>query len=531
MNLQDLKTKELLIKDFYIWLFDDSRISDKAIDLIKEVDLTLARDYLDPNIYFPRQIANLLDTTAFKRLGRISHLGLANNVYPNLYHNRLEHSKGVYNRKLEEMLYNFQNPPWKKYIEDNNMKLYLLAELIKMLGHDIGHLPFSHAMESKLLTYHGAHEVIGQRIMLEDPEIQSILNKISPELPNHLKSLYNSHILNFKEHDESNLDVDRHDYICRDNLYFGTPCNIPYEQYESISKNGSTIDVYKSSSLPNIENLLELRRLGYEKIYSNPLVYIREACLKVFVDCFEKTNSSVGINLRNYINYLKTTNLNEIDLSEYIKWDDISFYSEILDIIDKHEDMNIRLLAAMCIPNIEAFLNMMYSHLQVRESEKNYSPEDKIFLQKLKRFILSTDELHRAIKQPNFIKDNTLVFSEFPDFIEPFLISSSKLRIKAYKSSEPIHVKDDSGEIYELSEHPNRNCDWDKRNSETDVIYAYIPYLKLNGVSDEDINRLKDISFNFENPDYNIDTINYKSITNMQPLQTGHSLEDTFLEL
>ena len=42
---------------------------------------------------------------------------------PNIYHSRLEHSKGVYNRKLEEFLYHFQDSNWRKYIDENNLKL------------------------------------------------------------------------------------------------------------------------------------------------------------------------------------------------------------------------------------------------------------------------------------------------------------------------------------------------------------------------------------------------------------------------
>ena len=37
-----------------------------------------------------------------------------------------------------------------------------------MAGHDIGHLPLSHLMEKEILSYRGAHEDLGKRIMLED---------------------------------------------------------------------------------------------------------------------------------------------------------------------------------------------------------------------------------------------------------------------------------------------------------------------------------------------------------------------------
>ena len=228
MDLENLENKETLIKDFFTWLFDDNRIIDKDVTLEKEIDCTLAPNYLDAHIYYPKQISTFFDTTAMKRLGRISQLGLAIEDFPNVYHNRLEHSKGVYYKKLEEMLYNFTNNKWKTYIENHEFKLYLLADLIKMAGHDIGHLPLSHVLEEKILSQRGAHEIIGKRIMLENPQIQSLLTSISPDLPNALKTLYEKHILNFQEHDESNYDVDRLDYISRDFLYAGNPVYIPH---------------------------------------------------------------------------------------------------------------------------------------------------------------------------------------------------------------------------------------------------------------------------------------------------------------
>lgn len=128
INLEDIDTKENLIQDFYRWLFDDNNVVDKSVILEKEVDISLAPYYTDPYIYYPKQIANFFNTKAMQRLGRVSQLALANDIYPNIYHSRLEHSKGVYNRKLEEFLYHFQDSNWKKYIEENHLKLYLLAD-------------------------------------------------------------------------------------------------------------------------------------------------------------------------------------------------------------------------------------------------------------------------------------------------------------------------------------------------------------------------------------------------------------------
>ena len=116
MQLENVESKETIIYTFFKWLFDDTRILEKQVDLEKEFDLSLAPYYMDANIYYPICIAKLLDTTPFKRLGRISQLSLAIDTFPNAYHSRLEHSKGTYYRKLEEFIYNFQTMALNLYL-------------------------------------------------------------------------------------------------------------------------------------------------------------------------------------------------------------------------------------------------------------------------------------------------------------------------------------------------------------------------------------------------------------------------------
>lgn len=519
MNLDKLENKEPLIKDFFTWLFDDERIINKQIILEKELDPALVPYYKDAYIYYPRQIANFINTRPMKRLARISQLDLAIDEFPNAYHNRLEHSKGVYYRKLEELLHNFQNPSWKKNIENNNMKLYLIAELIKMLGHDIGHLPLSHALEEAVFNCHGPHEMFGNRIMLEDSEIQSVLMSISPDLPSALKDLYEKHILNFKEHDESNYDVDRYDYLYRDNLYAGTPILIPYSHYETIhitvNENGfpeenfdgsiiekttstNTIDVYDHDSLRNIEHLLEIREKSYQNMYFSQNVHVRERTINCFFKCFLASPSSSGKDLRRFVTTLRTLGIDNVDLSLFLEWDDIKFYTEILDIAKNHENTNIRLLASMIFPNMNNFLTMLHYQLNLSKKCKSYSDQDKQFLQSIKSLIKSTDTLSQNLKTPGFALSNTLIYpvnQPLPDSYTPLLdnglIYSTKIKIKVYNPNSPIYVRDAKGKIYDLSKHPDRKCDWHTRISYMQNIYSYVPLLKLEGISDEQIEEMR----------------------------------------
>lgn len=551
IKLEDMDTKEKLIMDFFIWLFDDSRITANSIELERELDMSLAPFYTDPYIYYPKQISDFFNTTAMQRLGRISQLSLASDIYSNLYHTRLEHSKGAYNRKLEEMIYNFQNQKWKKNIEDNQQKIYLLADLFKIAGHDIGHFPLSHLMEIELLSNRGAHEFVGKRILLEDSEISSILLSISPDLPDALKKILEEPIMNFNEHDDSNYDVDRFDYLTRDYFYFGTPLYLPYAHYETISvdldKNGlpktlsdfciqesatstSSIDVYDYSSLENIETFLKLRLQAYEKIYSNPVVHTHEKTVSAFFNAFAHTSSDCGNELRCFINAFKGHSIDSIDLKEFLRWDDIRLYSQILDIAKTHPDSNIRSLAMMTIPNIEAFLYMIYSHLGINKSEnKQYSSEDIAFLRKIKHIIKSEDEISLALKNPSYTDKNTIFFP--PDLdtsnLPSFIFSNSQVKF-AYNPNEPIYVRDADGKIYELSHHPHRSYDWNKFSTELKSNCTYIPYLKFNGLTDAEINYLKGLADKSTKYNNSKDC-DYSSKINMQPLQIGKCIEDYFL--
>lgn len=552
LQLEEVKNKEELFRDFFEWLFDDSRISKNSINMCKEIDLSLCPYYYDAYIYYPEQIKAFFDTPAMKRLRKISQLDLTINDYPNAYHNRLEHSKGVYYKKLEEFFYNYQNPNWRKYIEDNNLKLYLIAELIKMAGHDIGHPPLSHAIERETIGKNGLHEEIGKRIMLENPEIQQVLLSISPELPKILANLYDENILNFREHDESSYDVDRLDYLNRDNFYFGTKIHLPLQQYQIIcvekDKNGfpktnpdfsisesssgdGYIDVYDFSSLAEIEKSLLTRLSGYSNAYMSSKVASIEKSIPILFKNLLNSNSKTGENLKNYLLHLSNVSVEDIDLSEYIAWDEVKFYSEILDIAEYHEDPNVRAMATMLIPQMDAFLKLMYSHLNIHDrksSSKNFSQEELELLKKIKRLITSDSELAQNLRNPNyaisniiFIPNDTVVKNNSGDELSQSCIS----KVAAYKKSEPIYIRDESGKIFELSHHPNRQCDWDKKGLVNNYTFLVIPDLRLNGFSEEAISAYKRLA-----PTENSQVVKSKNniSINMQPLQTGHNIEDEF---
>ena len=541
-NLEDLESKDKLFQEFFTWLFNNSHVKNKNIKLISEVDLSLARDYKDPYIYYPEQIYRFFETNPMKRLGRISQLALSINIYPNTFHSRLEHSKGVYNRKVEDFVHNYQKPEWKKYIEENDLKLYLIAELIKVAGHDIGHFPLSHAFEEQIFYVHGPHEVFGKRIMLESPEIQSVLTDISDELPETLKELYSKNILNFWFHDESSYDIDRLDYISRDTLYAGTPVtlkNAEYESFPEISKNEGFVDAYLAEELPEIEKLLLSRKNGYDTIYMSEDEQALECCIGSFLNSISKKEISpeiVGYDLYNFLTTIRSTPIDKIPLDEFLKWDDIRFYREVLNIADKHPDNNLRELATLLLPQFNAFLTVLYNLMDFKNFKaNNCSNYDLEFLSYIKSLISNRSLVIKRLSSNDFLRENVIILTGAKSenaLNNMGLISNFDYNFKIYNPKEPIYIQTNDGNYVDLASHPNRTQEWISAKKKIHYSYAYVPYLKMSGLSDEVIKEIKadgrTLSFNTPNNiavnmgSLRVDTDIVSQFENMKlPIQKG----------
>ena len=157
----------------------------------------------------------LVDTPTFQRLRRVKQLAQAWYVYPGAVHTRFSHSLGVF--RITSVL-------TSKFVKDGLLSEED-ADLVKVaaLLHDIGHTPYSHALEQYLLVKYGLrHEDITTWIIEEDPYIKDVLIKygIEPsEISAIIRGIHKNQTLNMIL--SSDLDVDRLDYLPRDALHTG----------------------------------------------------------------------------------------------------------------------------------------------------------------------------------------------------------------------------------------------------------------------------------------------------------------------
>lgn len=173
------------------------------------------RDPLYGFIFFTDAEKAIIDTQIFQRLRRVHQLALTKYVYPSAEHSRFVHSLGVMHCATM-ILSGIYNHKYKKISSDPN-ELQIKTLRFSALLHDIGHLPFSHALEKHFLS--GLkHEALSEYI-ISDPRISSIIESdgVDPKAVGALlakKPPAKFRLLH--EVISGQLDADRADYLLRD---------------------------------------------------------------------------------------------------------------------------------------------------------------------------------------------------------------------------------------------------------------------------------------------------------------------------
>ena len=180
-------------------------------------DFEVVRDPLWNNIRVDREALKLLDTEPFQRLRYIRQLGHAFLVYPGATHSRFEHALGTYHLARRTLGLFSERGELESIPEEERIAARLAALL-----HDIGHYPFSHALEEAGLP---SHETLAVR-HLQHPQMGSALAEIGIEdLEQRLTDLIQgSSASPLQGLIAGSLDLDKIDYLTRD----ARMCGVPY---------------------------------------------------------------------------------------------------------------------------------------------------------------------------------------------------------------------------------------------------------------------------------------------------------------
>ncbi|MCI0357817.1 MAG: HD domain-containing protein [Planctomycetaceae bacterium] len=172
----------------------------------------------------------LLDTPEFRRLARISQLGLVSLVYPAANHTRLEHSLGVYRNALLYLKQLAGDERFTSAIQPADAEALIVAALL----HDLGHWPFCHAIEDMALPGVPTHELFANSFLLEG-ELADALRDDWNVAPRDVTALLSEKPRDTRQRIAKSvlsgpIDIDKMDYLVRDSLHAGVPYGRNFDQ-------------------------------------------------------------------------------------------------------------------------------------------------------------------------------------------------------------------------------------------------------------------------------------------------------------
>lgn len=285
-------------------------------------------------------IFDLIEHPYFQRLRRITQLGLSYLVYPGAYHTRFHHALGCMflMKKAIQQIRNKGHEITEKEAE---------ALKIAILLHDIGHGPFSHALENSIVN-NISHEHLSTLFM----------NKLNEEFNGKLdlaiQIFNNKHPKKFLHQlVSSQLDMDRLDYLKRDSFFTGvTEGNIGTERIINMLDVVKDELVVEEKGIYSIEKFLIARRLMYWQVYLHKTVLSAEntliKILKRAKDLIQKgetlySSKSLQLFLKKNYNLNDFTKNKEL-LEVFSNLDDHDIYSCIKD-WQYHSDI---ILSSLC---------------------------------------------------------------------------------------------------------------------------------------------------------------------------------------
>ncbi len=212
-------------------------------------------------------IHNLIEHRYFQRLRRISQMGMSYLVYPGAHHTRFHHALGAM-FLMQKAIQTLR----RKGIDISEEETEALC--IAILLHDIGHGPFSHAMEHSIVEGI-SHEQLSMAFMEElNKEFKGQLSMAISIFRNEYPRKF------FHQLISSQLDMDRLDYLRRDSFYTGvTEGNISSERIITMMNVVDENLVIEEKGIYSIEKFIIARRLMYWAVYLHKTGIVAEQLL------------------------------------------------------------------------------------------------------------------------------------------------------------------------------------------------------------------------------------------------------------
>lgn len=212
-------------------------------------------------------IFDLVEHRYFQRLRYIKQLGMTHLVYPGALHTRFHHALGALHL-MGLAVETLRNKDVEISAEEEQ------AVEIAILLHDIGHGPFSHALENTLVKG-VSHEIISHLLM----------DRLNKEFNGQLEmaiSIFNDTYPRHFLHQlvSGQLDIDRMDYLNRDSFFTGVSEGvISFDRILKMLNVREDHIVVEEKGIYSVEKFLIARRLMYWQVYLHKTVIAAEMLL------------------------------------------------------------------------------------------------------------------------------------------------------------------------------------------------------------------------------------------------------------
>ena len=252
-------------------------------------------------------LLDLIDHPYFQRLSRIKQLGLTYLVYPGAHHTRFHHAVGAA-YLMKQALSTFKELGVSIQREEER------GALIAILLHDIGHGPYSHALEHSFLSG-VSHENVSEIFMRKLDE------QYSGELSLAIQIFRNQYHKKFLHQlVSSQLDMDRLDYLKRDSFFTGVSEGVVSNQ--RIIKMFDIVDdeiLIKEKGIYSIEKFIVARRLMYWQVYLHKTVLSAEFLLaKIISRARELLRNGEKLFVTPELNMFLTKNISKSELEQEV---------------------------------------------------------------------------------------------------------------------------------------------------------------------------------------------------------------------
>ncbi|WP_312324089.1 HD domain-containing protein [Soonwooa sp.] len=303
---------------------------------------------------------DVIEHPYFQRLRRISQTGLLSLVFPGAKHTRFHHALGA----MHLMFTALETLKLKGIsISKEEEKAALLAILL----HDVGHGPFSHALENRLMdNWH--HEKLSLLLMTKLNEEFSGELTLAIEM---FKGQYSRKF--FNQLISSQLDVDRLDYLKRDSFYTGvSEGNVNTQRIISMLNVSNDELVVDSKGIYSVENYLTARMFMYWQVYYHKTAALSEHLLvKILGRAKKLVSEGTSLDAPKYLKYfLENQHFeeeNELNLKNFTMLDDMDVYQAIKSWTESDDFV----LSYLCKA-------VIYRHFPKTMSSSQYFSEDFI---------------------------------------------------------------------------------------------------------------------------------------------------------